>query len=323
MADVRDLLPFVVAPQWGAWEPVALSMILAGGAALVLAALASWRPGGNARARLFAFAAVCALPCGLLGVSVPLEQPLRVWEFLARPAFSSWTAWGAYLVPLGLLCALALLWRAGREGGVPRWLSLAGLATGCLVLAYATGEVRACVGREVWSSPWMTPVLVAAGACGAVGLALLLALRLSLGPDASARAGKGLSRWSLGLAFGCALLALLVPAPRGFAPFVGGWWHAPEALMALLVLCALAFGGKGSAALAARGGAGVLAAMLLLWKVVHMGEIFGRNASLYPAAWAFGDLVSTDALTALAGTAGLLVVLAVATPLLVPAASKS
>lgn len=323
MAEISDLVPFIVGPQWGAWEPMALSMMLTGGMAMVAAALSARQASNHARTYLFALVCACALACGLLGVFVPLEQPSRVWEFLAHPALTSWTAWGAYLVPLCLVCALILLRRTRNGSVAPRPLFLTGLAAGGLVLAYATGELRACLGRGLWASPWMTPVLLMAGATGAVGLALLLGLRLPGGPGPRRAFGERLSPWGLALSFACALLALLVRAPQGFAPYVGVWWHAPEALMVLMGICALAARGQGSLATTVRGVAAVLASVILLWKIIHMAEIFGRNASLYPAGLAFADLFSAEALAALAGTAGLMIVLAVALPLLWPPASKA
>ena len=67
----------------------------------------------------------------------------------------------------------------------------------------------------------------------------------------------------------------------------------------------------------------ILSAMLLLWKIIHMGEIFGRNASLYPAREAFADLLTLDALAAFGGTVGLMVVLATVLPFLLPSSSKA
>jgi hypothetical protein len=318
MADIRDLVPFVAAPQWGAWEPVALSMIVSGAMAMVAASLASWQAGNQARTSLFAFVSVCALACGLYGVSVPLEQPWRAWEFYARPAFTSWTAWGAWLAPLCLVCGLVLLWRMRPGRGAPRAMSLSGLASGCLVLAYATGEVRACVGRELWASPWSTLALLAAGATGAAGLAVLLGPCVPGGDGPVSAYRRKLSLACALMAVCCLLPALLVRAPEGFAPLVGPWWHGPEVLMALAGTCALAVGSRRPRAMAARGAAGVLAAVLLTWKIIHMGEIFGRNASLYPARLAFSDLVSAEALAAFTGTAGLMLLLALALPRLMP-----
>lgn len=132
MTEFLDLVPFARPPQWGAWEPLALTMILTGGVALPAAGLAAWHAAAS-WAYLFALTALCALACGLLGVFVPLEQPLRVWEFVAHPAFSSWTAWGAYILPLALLCSLALLWLHRRKEPAVR--------TGGLI-----APVRACPG---------------------------------------------------------------------------------------------------------------------------------------------------------------------------------
>lgn len=64
---------------------------------------------------MLALTSCIALACGIMGVFVPLEQPFRVWEFAAHPSFSSWTAWGAYILPLCLLSVLAVLWQSGKE----------------------------------------------------------------------------------------------------------------------------------------------------------------------------------------------------------------
>ena len=332
MTEFLDLVPFARPPQGGAWEPLALTMILTGGVALPAAGLAAWHAAAS-WAYLFALTALCALACGLLGVFVPLEQPLRVWEFVAHPAFSSWTAWGAYILPLALLCSLALLWLhrrkepAVRTGGliapVRLALALAALILGGLVLAYATGELRACVGRPLWSALWATPVLLAGGTAGAAGLALLLALRLWPVLGRCSAPPEGLRRTAPALVPLCALAALLLPAPQGFAPFVGPWWHGPETLMVLLGLTALLLHNTGRGGRTAWGLAALLSGVLLLWKIVHMGEIFGRNAALYPARAAFFDLLRPDALAAFAGTAGLAVLVAVLLPRLLPPAAPT
>jgi hypothetical protein len=319
MTEFLDLVPFARPPQWGAWEPLALTMILAGGAALMAAGLAVWR--AASWTYLFALTACCALACGLLGVFVPLEQPLRVWEFAVHPAFTSWTAWGACILPLAVCCALALLWLHRGRGVAPRLCGLAGLVLGALVLAYATGELRACVGRPLWSALWATPVLLAGGAAAAAGLALLLALRLWPLLGRWSAVPEGLHRAGLLLLPLCALLALLLRAPQGFAPFAGPWWHGPEILIVLLGLAGLLLHSAGRGGAAAWGLAVWLSGVLLLWKVVHLGEIFGRNAALYPARAAVLDLLGLDALLAFAGTAGLAVLLAVLLPRLLPPAA--
>ena len=43
MHELIDLVPFVQAPEWGAWEPLALTMILAGGIAAIAAGMAALR----------------------------------------------------------------------------------------------------------------------------------------------------------------------------------------------------------------------------------------------------------------------------------------
>ena len=327
MREIIDLVPFVNAPEWGAWEPLALTMILAGGVSTLGAGIAVLRRAKPFVVYVLAVAALSSLACGLLGVFVPLEQPLRVWEFAAHPSFSSWTAWGAYILPLCFLCALVLVWQSGKEQPVNRGAALAAVCLGFLALAYATGEVRACVGRALWADYWSSLVLTAAGFIAASGLSLLIWLRLRF--DDFERGGNHAvlllkaGGVCLMLNLLCAVLALLVRAPRGYAAFVDMWWHAPEAIMALLALCTLLLGSASLARLAARGSFALLSAILLLWKIVHMGEIFGRNASLYPAREAFADLLSLDALAAFGGTIGLLVVLATVLPVVLPSSSRA
>ncbi len=110
MHDILDLVPCVNRPEWGAWEPLALIMILAGGVSAFGAGLAALRGAKPFMVHVLALASCIALACGIMGVFVPLEQPFRVWEFAAHPSFSSWTAWGAYILPMCLLSVLALLW---------------------------------------------------------------------------------------------------------------------------------------------------------------------------------------------------------------------
>lgn len=83
MREIIDLVPFVNAPEWGAWEPLALTMILAGGVSTLGAGIAVLRRAKPFMVYVLAVAAISSLACGLLGVFVPLEQPLRVWEFAA------------------------------------------------------------------------------------------------------------------------------------------------------------------------------------------------------------------------------------------------
>lgn len=327
MHDILDLVPFVNRPEWGAWEPLALIMILAGGVSAFGAGLAALRGAKPFTVHVLALTSCIALACGIMGVFVPLEQPFRVWEFAAHPSFSSWTAWGAYILPLCLLSVLAVLWQSGKEQTGNRAVALAAAALGILALAYATGEVRACVGRVLWVGYWSSMVLVAAGVAAASGLVLLIWLRLRLDDFE-----QGVSHVAPLLTLGglclvlqmlCALLTLLVRAPQGYAAFVGMWWHAPEILSALLALCTLLLGSGTLGRLAVRGSFALLSAMLLLWKIIHMGEIFGRNASLYPAREAFADLLTLDALAAFGGTVGLMVVLATVLPFLLPSSSKA
>lgn len=327
MHEFIDLVPFVQAPEWGAWEPLALTMILAGGIAAIAAGIAALRRMQPALVQIFALTALCAVASGLLGVFVPLEQPLRVWEFVAHPSFSSWTAWGAYILPLCLLSVLLLLWQSGAGRNSSRLAGAAAVCMGILALAYATGEVRACLGRALWTGYWSQLGLLAAGFAAASGLALLAGLRLLFDDFACGGEHAVLLLKLGGVCLGgnllCVLMALFMGAPQGYAPYVDMWWHGPEALMALLALCTIACGNGSAARLAMRGVCAVFSAILLLWKIIHMGEIFGRNATLYPARAAFTDLLTLDALTAFSGTLGLLVVLAVVLPTVLPSSQRA
>jgi hypothetical protein len=339
MPELMDLVPVVEAPVWGAWEPLALTMLLSGGVSFVAAGAAAVRKGDAFCVYLLSLTGICSVCCGLLGVFAPLEQPLRVWEFAAHPAFSSWTARGFCCLPLCLACGFALLWLSRRGKGIPLPLASAMLVSGGLIPVYVAGEVQACAGRALWLGPWSLLALLVAAVVGASGLTLLIGV--SLKPDCekepprkplqgssrvsfvnrsngSAFSLSGLGGVCAGLAFLCAATALLLRAPHGYAAFVDPWWHAPEAAVAFLGVGALALGKRGAARLGACGGCALAAAVLLLWKLIHMGEIFGRNASLYPARSAFADLLTSDALAAFGGTMGMLVVSAVVVPFLMP-----
>lgn len=326
MPEIIDLVPFVNAPEWGAWEPLALTMILAGGLGAMAAGLASLRRAKPFAVYVLSLASLTALACGLMGVFVPLEQPLRVWEFIAHPSFSSWTAWGAYILPLCLLCAFILLCQSAREQTANRLVAIAAVGLGVLALAYATGEVRACVGRVLWSGYWASVVLATAGLVALSGLALLVWLRLRF-DDFNHGGNHTVPMLKLGsvcilLTLMSAVLALMVHTPFGYSVFVDMWWHAPESVIALLALCTLLLGSGTLARLAARGVFTLFAAIMLLWKLIHMGEILGRNASLFPAREAFADLLTLDALAAFGGVIGLLVVLVTVLPVLLPSSFR-
>lgn len=322
MQEIIDIVPFAAAPEWGPWEPLALTMILSAGAAAVAAGIAALRRVKPFVVYLLSLTALCALASGLLGVFIPLEQPLRVWEFAVHPAFTSWTAWGSYFLPLCLVCMCVMLWQSGKGGAVGRAPAVAAVVLGLLALAYATGEVRACVGRVLWTDLLTFVSLLAAGVVGMCGLCLLLWLRLKF--ENVSRGGEHavpllqLASLCLALTALCAALTWLARAPQGYAAVVGPWWHAPEMVSALLAAAALALRNSSPERLAARGVFAVVSAVLLLWKIIHMGEIFGRNASLYSARAAFGDLLTPGALAAFGGTVGLLVLLGTLVPYVRP-----
>ena len=88
MHDILDLVPFVNRPEWGAWEPLALIMILAGGVSAFGAGLAALRGAKPFTAHVLALTSCIALACGILAVLVPLAPPFRVWEFGDLPSFT-------------------------------------------------------------------------------------------------------------------------------------------------------------------------------------------------------------------------------------------
>jgi len=310
MSEVMELVGVVPAPVWSAWEPLALSMLTAGAAALILAALPLVRGGAGRLSRPFSLAALCAGLTGQAALFVSLEQPLRAYEFFAHPSFTSWTAAGAYIVPLFLLAALfmALRTRSPRPAGkVLPWLAL---AAGAAVFVYATNEIMACVGRALWTSPLLPVAFVAAGLSGGVGLAACLS---------SSGGGQTLDRTLAGYAAlgvaACAVLCLVLPAPAGFASSVSVWWRAPDILCLAAVLAALA-GWRRPVLDLASGLSGLAGGFLLFWKLIQMGQAFPRMASTVDDKAAFLDLFSGPSLLALAGTAGLLLALAVLLPAL-------
>lgn len=278
---------------WGVWEPLAFFFLTGGAAATILACLALWRRASN----LGRLLGVTSLASGLAGQTcllMGLEQPLRAYTLYLRPQFVSWTAWGAYLIPLYLLCTLILVWPR-RQGRVhPLWL-LPAVAAACFVFIYADSELMDCVGRTLWTRSLLPMGFILAGLSVACGFACLMAPR--------AEGAFTLLPWSsAAAAFVCALAALAFRAPEGFARFTTFWWHAPETLC----LCASLI-----AAIRPRrwfrltGAMACVSAFMVFWKIIHMGQAFGRNASTFSDAAAFLDIVSPASLLILAGGAGL------------------
>ncbi|EPR44542.1 Polysulfide reductase NrfD [Desulfovibrio sp. X2] len=319
-AAVIELANVVPAPVWSAWEPLALSMLTSGAAALLLACLAALPGKGSASPeaqRPLALAALCAGLAGQAALFVSLEQPLRAYEFFLTPSSTSWTALGAYMVPLFLLAALLAVVLTRRGPGLPRAFAAAAVLPAAGVFVYATNEIMACVGRALWTGPLTPLVFLAAGLAGGAGLSCAHAALAG-----NARAARPLGLLAALGALLCALLAFLLFAPGGFAAYTDGWWHAPEVLCLIAAAAAtvvLLAGLESSPLFGALAGiAGLLASLLLFWKLIAMGQSFARNASTFSDGAAFLDILSGRALLAMAGTAGLLLALGVLVPALLP-----
>lgn len=314
MPDVMELVGVVPAPDWGALEPLALGMLTAGAAALILAALTLLWGRGERLARPFSLAALIAGLCGQSALFVSLEQPLRAYEFFLHPSTTSWTAAGAYIVPVFLLTAFGLVWRTRRPRPTNRSLAALALLPGIAVFTYATNEIMACVGRALWTSPMLPPLFVLAGLAGGIGLTACLAG----GRDADPGVTRALAGYAALGAGACAALAVFLPAPAGFAGAVSLWWHAPD-LLCLLALVAAVLGWKSAGrGLYVAGIAGLAADFLLFWKLIQLGQAFPRDAATVADKAAFLDLLSGPSLLALAGTAGLLLALGLLVPALLP-----
>lgn len=313
MSEVTELIGVVPAPDWGAWEPLALSMLTAGAAALILACLTLLRGKGERAARPFSLAALIAGLTGQSALFVSLEQPLRAYEFFLHPSSTSWTAAGAYIVPVFLLAALGLVvrTRAPHPGG--RLFAALALVPGIAVFVYATNEIMACVGRALWTSPYVPPLFLLAGVAGGLGLAACLADGRSAGPLV-----RTLGGYSALAAGGCAAMALLLPAPAGFAAEVTVWWHAPGLLCLLAVIAAVIAWRRGRLGAFVAGLCSLSASFLLFWKLIQMGQAFPRDAATVMDKAVFLDLLSGPSLLALAGTVGLLVALGALVPMLLP-----
>lgn len=295
---------------WRAWEPLAFFFLTAGAAATILAALAALRRSTFHAARLFG---IVSLACGITGQAsllLGLEQPLRAYELYLRPQFVSWTAWGGFLIPLYLLCTLPLVWPRRKPRVAPVWIALA-VAAACFVFVYAASEILDCIGRALWLSPWLPVAFVLAGLCGALGFACLTASRelaaASMLPWAAAAA-----------AFFCVPLSLAFPPPEGFARFATIWWHGPEMLcLAAALIAAL----RPRRWFRLTGAMTCLSAFMVFWKIIHMGQAFGRSASTFSDAAAFLDILSPAALLSVAGGAGLWLAQVVILRMLFPAAA--
>lgn len=307
MPSFMELSNIAPPKVWGVWEPLAFFFLTAGAAAAILACAALWRRASAGAGRLFG---VVALASGLAGQAcllMGLEQPLRAYELYLRPHFISWTAWGGFLIPLCLLCTVPLVWPR-RKGRVhPLWF-LPAIGAACAVFIYADSEIMDCVGRVLWARPLLPMGFILAGLSAAFGFTCLMAPRtdgaFSLLPWASAAA-----------AFVCALAALAFRAPEGFAQFATYWWHAPETICLIAAVIAAI---RPRRWFRLTGAMTCVSAFMVFWKIIHMGQAFGRNASTFSDAAAFLDIVSPGSLLILAGGAGLWLALALLLSMLFP-----
>lgn len=317
MSEVMELVGVVPAPDWGAFEPLALGLLTAGAAALFLACLVLLRGRGGRLARLFSLAALSAGLGGQAALFVSLEQPLRAYEFFLHPSFTSWTAAGAYIVPVFLGCALLLVLRTRdpRPLGRP-WAALA-LVPAIAVFVYATNEIMACIGRALWTSPVLPLLFVIAGLAGALGLTTCLACGGRAAND-GATPVRVLAGYCVLAGAGCTAMSFLLPAPAGFAGAVSLWWHAPGFVCLLATLLALACWRRQQWGALVSGLAALLGDLMLFWKLIQMGQAFARNAATVDDKAAFFDLLLGSSLLALAGICGLLVGVGLLLPVFLP-----
>jgi Ni/Fe-hydrogenase subunit HybB-like protein len=291
-------------------------MLTSGAAALILACLSQLSGREERFARPFSLAALAAGLAGQAALFVSLEQPLRAYEFFLHPAFTSWTAIGAYVVPLFLVGSIAMALRTRQSQASNRLVVALALLPAVAVFVYATNEIMACTGRAAWASPFVPPTFVIAGLAGGVGLAACFASRRKPhGPDSPAASLAGFSAFA---AAGCAVMALILPAPAGFAAATSSCWHAPETLCLLTTVVALLGWRTPRRGAMAAGLAGVGGGFLLYWKLIYMGQAFARNAATVADKAALLDLVSGPSLLAVAGTAGLLAALMTLLPVWLP-----
>lgn len=309
MDSVLELGGVVPQPVWGAWEPVALMLLASAAGALLLAALGH-RVGILSRwVGVFTFTALMAGVAGQVALLGSLEQPLRAYTLYVHPSFTSWTAVGAYVVPLFVVCAASALWqlRVRKELGRVHLLVCTGAA--CAVFVYASGEIMACTGRIMWGSPLVPVGFVAGGVAGACGLACLW------GPRAGQ--GRGLVALGLGATLVVGVLTMLMAPPAGYGRGVTMWWHTPELVTLLGGLLVFA-GWHRSAVQVLAGSAAVTGAFMLFWKLVYMAQVFARSTATFSDKAAMLDVLSGPSLLVVAGMAGLLLALGCLLPRLLP-----
>ena len=104
-------------------------------------------------------------------------------------------------------------------------------------------------------------------------------------------------------------------APEGFAQFATYWWHAPETICLIAAVIAAI---RPRRWFRLTGAMTCVSAFMVFWKIIHMGQAFGRNASTFSDAAAFLDIVSPGSLLILAGGAGLWLALALLLSMLFP-----
>jgi hypothetical protein len=301
MSNLINVLPLTSGPVWGAWEALALALLTSAGAGMCLAALLTLAGRSASVARPLIIMSLTTALVGLVALAMGLEQPQRAWEFLSTPSATSWTAVGAYIVPLFVVCCALAFFRA-RQRGVPgKPLLLVAALFGLAVLAYASLEIGSCVGRQMWTSPWLPLAFAAAGVTGASGLAF----GAGVGADepANARVLAGVLAVAA-LVSGLALLALPPSAPLSGGWF---WWHLPD------ILCLLA-GGVSLLGWSQPGrfrlllsGAGIVTVLLAYWKIILMGQSISRLGLTFSGGGALTATLTGSALLALAGCLGLLV----------------
>ncbi len=303
MPSLINLLPMMPEPVWRAWEALALVFLTSGGAGMVLVACLSLAGLSNSVERPLIIMSLAATLAGLAALTLGLEQPQRAWEFLSTPSSTSWTAVGAYILPAFVLACVLVLIKARLRGTPGKMLLWLAAILGAGVLTYASMEIKSCLGREMWTTPWLPLIFAAAGISGACGLAL--AGGAGAADDSGARVLAGV------LAAATLISSLTMFALPPAAPLSGGafWWHLPD------LLCLGACGvsvldwlrpGRFSMAAAL---AGIAAAVLVYWKIILMGQDISHLDLTFSGGRVLAATLTGPALLALAGSLGLVAAL--------------
>jgi Fe-S-cluster-containing dehydrogenase component/formate-dependent nitrite reductase membrane component NrfD len=114
-----------------------------------------------------------------------LKRPERFWYLLAKPNWTSWLVWGAWI--LGLYGALLVLWLGGEVFGwvgLLRVLVWPAAVAGAAAAGYTAFLFGQAEGRDFWQSPLLLPHLLVQALLAGAGVLALVSLTLGSGPDA-------------------------------------------------------------------------------------------------------------------------------------------